>query len=114
MADTFVQKGDELEYANSSGAAISQGDVIVSGDMCFIAKVDIANGASGTVYVANSVHTLASEGDTAWVQGDQLYWDPYLLECTKTASSYNRIGVAAAAKLAAGKTAPVLLNHAAA
>jgi len=110
MTDTFLQVGSEFEYSNSSGAAISAGDVIVSGDMCLIAKTDIANGASGAVYAFGTVHELTSEGDTAWVQGDQLYWDPYLLECTKTASSYNKIGCAAAAKAAAGKTGQVLLN----
>lgn len=108
MSSIFVQDGRKIEWTNSTGAAVEAGDEVNTGDCVWIAETDIANGASGTL-ITEGVFRMPAEGDTAWVPGDRLYWDPYLLECTKTASSYDSVGVAAEAKLAAAKTGLVKL-----
>lgn len=74
MAKTFVQPGNILEHANSSGSAISAGDVVVMGDIVGVAEVDIPDGESGNVRVTG-VHSLAKASGTAWTQGDSLDWD---------------------------------------
>ena len=110
MGDKYKGIGDVLEYSNDSGSDISAGDVIVTGDAVFVAKDDIDDGESGSVWANNAIVEVAAEGDTAWDQGDQLYWDTHNEEATKTSSSYNRLGIAAKAKATAGQTGEVLLG----
>lgn len=74
MSRTFVQPGDKLTHANSSGSDISAGDVVEIGSMVAIADVDIADGESGTVTIAG-VHEVAKTTGTAWSQGDMIDWD---------------------------------------
>lgn len=110
MTDKYKGAGDVLDYVNASGSDIAAGDVIVSGDAVFVAKDAIANGETGAVWANNAIVEIPAEGDTAWVQGDQIYWDAYLGEGTKTASSYNRAGIAAKAKAAAARVGEVVLG----
>lgn len=113
MGRTFVQPGDKLTHANSSGSDISAGDVVVIGDTVAIAEVDIPDGESGTVTVAG-VHTVAKTAGTAWNQGELLDWDASASEftpgVTPAAGDVTGCGIAAADAASADATGEILLT----
>ena len=57
MATNYVNEGTVITYSNS-GSAISSGDVVVVGEQIGIALSDIANGASGSVAIAQISSSL--------------------------------------------------------
>ncbi len=48
--NNFQQPGDIRDWTNGTGSAVSAGDVVVVGQQLGVAAVDIANGATGSVY----------------------------------------------------------------
>jgi predicted RecA/RadA family phage recombinase len=72
----FLQKGEYLEYSNS-GSAISSNDVVLIGRRVGIALDDIAaTTGKGTVALVGVFENMAAVNNSAFVQGDNLYWDP--------------------------------------
>jgi len=112
MSGTFVQPGQVLEHANSSGAAISAGSPVVMGDLVGIALVDIPDGESGSVSITG-VHKVPKVAGVAWAQGEKVDWDAsapgFTTGITPAAGDVESAGVAARAALTADTEAELLL-----
>lgn len=117
MKNLIKAPGDEITWANSTGTAVSAGDLVIvksgTDGMCGVAQVDIANGASGSVRVKNAIteHTAESGTGKTFGQGDVLYRDASDASLTKTASGNTRAGRAAEAKLATATLGELMLNQ---
>ena len=75
MATTFVQKGEVIEYANTS-TAISSGDVVVIGRRVGIALEDIAaTTGKGSVQLVGVFYDQPAVNNSAFVQGDNLFYN---------------------------------------
>lgn len=89
MATNYLQDGDSLDYANTTGAAIKSGDPIAIGNIMGIAIIDIAISATGAVQT-EGVWKVPKVTGTAWVQGAKVLWD-------KSAAKFDHGGAAPAA-----------------
>lgn len=78
----YVQNGATLEWTNG-GTAVSSGDVVVVGDLVGIAAVDIAGGATGTIYIEGVFEVACNAADTI-TQGMTLTWDASASEFVDT------------------------------
>jgi len=74
MATNFSQEGASLEWTNGTGAAVSAGDVVKVGAQIGIAATDIANGATGTVYM-EGVFEVPKVSAAVIGQGQSVIWD---------------------------------------
>ncbi len=74
--NTFVGEAHRLQWTNNTGADVASGDVVVLGDCISIAVIAVATSAVGTLEV-DGIHDLDADSATAFVFGDQLYWDVY-------------------------------------
>lgn len=74
MAATYYQRGESLDYTNSSGSKISAGDVIELGDRIAIAGCDMADGTKGAVEVVG-VFLIEKTGTNAISMGTNVYFD---------------------------------------
>jgi len=88
----FVQNGSTIEWTNGS-TAVSSGDVVIVGDLVGIAAVDIANGATGAVYIEGVYEVACNAADTI-TQGMTLTWDASASEFvdTNTPASGDNVG----------------------
>ncbi len=104
----FIQNGNVMEY-NNSGSAISSGDPVVIGNRVGCAMVDIAaTTGSGSVQMVG-VFTFAKDGDEAFSQGDQLFFDSSDSTFTRTAAGNVWAGYAFESALEAATSCSVLL-----
>jgi predicted RecA/RadA family phage recombinase len=108
--NTLKFDGKTIDYANSSGSTIASGAVVDLTNYIAIAINDIPDLTSGPCTRAG-VHELAAEDDTAWVQGEALYWTGTLL--TSTPGSDTPAGTAHAAKAETATTGLVNIADAA-
>ncbi|QNU67257.1 DUF2190 family protein [Ruminiclostridium herbifermentans] len=83
---TFIQKGERIDYTNSTSGAIGYKDIIPLVTRIGIAQEDIAIGATGTVAVTGVIE-LPADNTAAFAVGEQLYWDSTNNKLTKTANS---------------------------
>lgn len=74
MATNFVQQGESLEWTNGTGSAVSSGDVVVAGAQVGVAAVDIADSATGTVYMTG-IFTVPKVSAAVIAQGEMVAWD---------------------------------------
>lgn len=74
MTTLYVAEGGIIQYSNT-GAAISSGDVVVTGDIVGIALTDIAATTGVGSVATEGVFTVAKTAGTAWTQGAALDWD---------------------------------------
>lgn len=107
-ATSFVQKGESIDWTNSTGADIGYRDVIPLGGRIFIAGENIANGATGTIQ-SEGVWELPADNTTAFVVGDVLYWDAAANQLTKTAGTY-KAGYCTAPKVQSDTVAWAKIN----
>lgn len=70
----FIQDGKTIDYSNGGASAIGYKDVIPMVTRIGVAAEDIAIGATGSVNV-EGIYELPAVTTTAFVVGDQLYWD---------------------------------------
>lgn len=95
----FVQRGVEMDYANSSGSQINSGDVVPLGSGIGVATVDIPDQTTGAI-VLEGVVQLAKATSESWAQGDKIFWDNSAKKLTKTPTAY-LAGLAFQAQLSA-------------
>lgn len=107
-ANSFVQKGEVLDFTNNTGSDIGYKDVIASGGRIFIAGENIKSGATGSVN-AVGVFEIPADNTVAFDFGDELYWDNATGKVTKTVGTY-KAGYAADGKALAGAVALVKIN----
>lgn len=103
----YVQPGHKMAYTNA-GSAISSGDVVSLGNRIAIADTDIAATTGVGTVSLEGVYSLPAETDTAFAQGDALYWSSG--ELTKTAAGGVYAGIAHEDKLQASAVGYVRLQ----
>lgn len=74
MATNYVYSGCTVDYTNGTGSDISSGDVVVIGQQIGIAKVDIADGATGSVEL-DGVFTVPKVSAAVIAQGESVIYD---------------------------------------
>lgn len=70
----FIQDGSSLEYVNTTGSAISSGDVVVVGHRIGIAATNIPTDESGTVATCG-VFEVPKVSTAVIAQGEMVIWD---------------------------------------
>lgn len=108
MAQNFIACGETIEYANSTGVAITSGSPVIIGATAGVALVDIAIADTGTVML-EGIFQLAKTTPLAITQGDEVFWNTSTKKITKTATD-SPIGVASESALSAATTVNVLLH----
>lgn len=104
----FVQEGDRVVVAAPEAA--DSGEFLVVGQLFGVAEGSAESGGE-VVLVRKGVFELPKEDGTAWVQGDQLYWDASAKVFTKTAGANAAIGKAFAAAASGDLVGYVLLER---
>lgn len=86
MATNFVQEGGSINWTNGTGAAVVSGQVVAIGNILGVAAVDIANGATGVVYVEGVFIAPKASGASThdFAQGASIYWDASAAKFEKT------------------------------
>lgn len=102
----FVQKGDNIDYINTTGAEIGYMDVVPLGSRIGVALEPIAIGATGTVSTTG-VYSIAADSTAAFLTGDALYWSGG--KAVKTAGGV-AVGWAIADKAQAGAVVTVKIG----
>ena len=109
--NSFIQKGDKLDYTNSTGTDIGYLDIVVVNNKVYIASAAIANGATG-ILEATGVWEFPAVATTAFSFGDKIYYDATAGNVNKTASGNSYCGLAVAAKASSGTSAWVNIGSA--
>lgn len=104
----YVQRGEALDFANSSGSKINAGDVVVLGTRIGVAGGDIANGETGAVHVVGVFEFPKASG--AITLGAAVYWDATNSKITTTSTSNTLAGFAVAAAASGDETVLVKIN----
>jgi predicted RecA/RadA family phage recombinase len=104
----YSQKGNVIDFTNSTEADIAYGDVIAVGGRIGIAAENIAKGATGSLNVTG-VFEMPADDTTAFAVGDEVYWDNEGAKLTKTPGTY-KAGFVTAPKAQAGATALVKID----
>jgi predicted RecA/RadA family phage recombinase len=105
---TFLQSGKRIDVVAPSGG-LTAGQFYVLGVLFGVIENTVLEGET-TVLVTEDVFTLPKTTGTAWVQGDQLYWDVSTSKFTKTAGENISYGAAAAAAASGDTTGAVRLG----
>lgn len=93
----FIQKGERIDYVNSSENTINYLDVVAGTNKLFVAAEEIAPGAVGAVY-AEGVFELKAKKTDVFTFGQTLYYDATNEYLTTTSTSNKLFGYALAAK----------------
>jgi predicted RecA/RadA family phage recombinase len=106
----YKQEGKYLDYTPTS--AVSQGDVIVQGELVCVANRDIAANELGALAV-EGVFALpkATISGSALTVGTKLYWDAVSDVVTTTSSSNKTVGYVATAAATDDATVDVKLGR---
>lgn len=75
MATNLQQPGNVITWTNSTGSDVAAGDVVKLSHTLGVAAVDIANGASGSVYVEGVFSGVPKVSAAVFAQGEKLIWD---------------------------------------
>ena len=77
MEAKYIQRGEAIDFTNSSEAKINAGDVVVFGTKIGVAGDDIAVGATGTLHMEGVFELPKDYGDSgkALTAGQGVYWD---------------------------------------
>ena len=104
----YVQRGEALDFTNSTENKINAGDVVVLGTRIGVAGSDIAAGAVGAVHVIGVFEFPKATG--AITLGAAVYWDDTNKKITTTSTSNTLAGFAVAAAASGDETALVKIN----
>lgn len=100
----YRQKGDNLDYPNSSGSTIAAGTVLLMGASTIgIVVADILDGTTGAVCVEGCFQVAKVTG-RAWTLGAKLFWDVSASKfdvVAGTPATGDPVGVAIASEAAA-------------
>lgn len=105
---TYVQRGEALDYTNSTEAVIPAGSVISLTTRIGVAGTNIDPGAVGSIHVVG-VFSMDKTDSEEVAMGDALYFDTATGKITKTGTSATPPAGYAAAPSAAAETT-VLVN----
>lgn len=105
----YVQKGEDITFANTSGSAIASGDVVIQGKIIGVAKTNIAATTGVGVVSIKGVFNLALVASLAITAGDEVFWNASSKWVTKTVTD-TPLGVAVSTQLSNDATVNVLIN----
>lgn len=105
----YIQKGETIDYANNGASEIGYNDVVPLVTKIAIAAEKIPVGATGGLRVVG-IYELPAVNDTAFVVGDQLYWDNIAGKLTKISAGNIACGWCAEPKAQAGTLARVKIG----
>lgn len=106
----FWQRGEALDYINSTEDAIAANNIVVIGSHLGVAGTNIEAGAVGSVHVVG-VFEMPRTGSAAIAMGADLYWDGTAITDTAPGEGIKTpIGYAAAPADASATTVMVKLN----
>lgn len=103
----YWQRGETLDFVNSTGKAIEANTIIVLGQRMGVAGTEIPAGEKGTVHV-EGIYSFPKAESTAITAGALVYWDK-TNNCITTTSTSN-ILAGYAAEAAGGNDATVLVK----
>jgi hypothetical protein len=110
LVQTNRSLGQRATIVNGSGSAYTAGTPVVINGRIVIPETDIANGASGTVAIANqSCKGPAKTTDTGDL-GTVWYWDAGNSRFTTSSTGNTRAGIGAIKKINTDTTVEFLLN----
>lgn len=104
----YIQRGEALDFTNSSENKINAGDVVVLGTRIGVAGSDIGAGELGVVHVIGVFEFPKASG--AITLGAAVYWDATNSKITTTSSSNTLAGFAVAAAASGDETVLVKIN----
>lgn len=105
----YVQKGERIDYVNSSDSTINYGDVVAGKDRIYVAAEEIAVGATGAVYAQGVFEFLTA--DTSEIKfGEKLYYNTSSSKVTATSTDNIFAGYSAQAVAAASGTKTILVQ----
>lgn len=103
----FWQKGESLDYTNSTNATIEANTIMVYGSRIGVIGTDIKPGELGSIHVVGVFEMPLSDSD-AVEAGTEVYWDGDGI--TATAGSNTKAGFAAQAAAAGAEKILVSIN----
>jgi len=83
--ETTFKHGNPLMVDHIPGSAVSAGQVVVVGEIPFVAHVDIAASRIGSLAMGGGVYECKADADLG--PGVKVYWDDTANKITVTASS---------------------------
>lgn len=100
----FWQRGEALDYINSTENKIAANTIVKIGDRLGVTGCDIAPGAVGSLHVCG-VFEMPKTGTSAIAMGQNVYWDGSGItdaadDGGNPATAYTKAGYAAAAAAA--------------
>lgn len=105
----YIQKGERIDYVNSSESKINYGDVVAGEDRIFVAAEEIAAGGTGAVYAQGIFEFVTA--DTSEIKfGEKVYYDTSAEKITATSTSNIFAGYAAEKIAAAAGTKSILVQ----
>lgn len=104
---TFWQRGETLDYTNSTEADIPANTVVVIGDRIGVTGCDIPAGQTGSVHMTG-VFEIKKTGEAAIDMGKKVYFDGTGI--TDTSDSATPAGYAAAAADASAEVVQVQIG----
>lgn len=90
----FVQRGVDMNYANSSGSDIQSGDIVPLAGGIGVAAVLIPATTGVGAVVTEGVFQLPKATGEAWNQGDKLFYNSGTNKITKTSGANVFAGIA--------------------
>lgn len=109
MSRNYVHNGDAVTLA--APANTNSGDLVIVGQLFGVAQSS-ANSGANVALRCGGVHTLRklNGASTSFAAGANVYWDATNANCTVSATSNTRIGVATVAAANADVSITVRLN----
>ncbi|CDE43834.1 putative uncharacterized protein [Clostridium sp. CAG:411] len=105
MKATFWQRGEALDYKNTTSSVIEANTVVAEGSLVGVIGTDINPGETGSLHVAGVFEMVKTASDEIKF-GDTVYFNKTAGEITKTSSGNAVAGYAASE---AGTTATTVL-----
>lgn len=105
----YWQRGETLDFVNSTGKVIEANTIIVLGQRMGVAGTEIPAGEKGTVHV-EGIYSFPKEKSTAITAGALVYWDKTNNCLTTTSASNILAGYAAEASGENDATVLVKIN----
>ncbi|MBQ7655622.1 MAG: DUF2190 family protein [Clostridia bacterium] len=105
----FWQKGESLDYRNSTNAKIEANTIVAYGDRIGVIGCDILPGELGSLFVGGAVFEMPKADTAAIAGGAELYWDGSGITAA-SGSGTVRAGYAAQPADAAAETVLVRLD----
>lgn len=110
MKAEYMQRGEALDYKNTTDAVIPAGSVIPLKTRVGVAGGDIAPGATGSLHVMG-VFTMDKASDKEVAMGDALYFDEASGNLTTDAEGNIPAGYAVADAASADATVQVSIGN---